>query len=217
MAQLIDCELTDRVRNLPAREGDMREELSTKQIGGWGALLEQDWYEPSVEIAHATLSQKATETGHQPSCVASLRNHPDASGFQRRQEYVCEESELERHLASQRRDKIQDRDMRERYGLSDTRGAEVYRRAIPDRRVLVAGKGHELLFPKLITSEFASALDEIADGGGPKAGQEGRGSFFRDDETPTGEKAMARKSRIYLNACLDDINCCGTPGHGMSA
>jgi len=36
MAQLIDCELTDRVRNLPAREGDMREELSTKQIGGWG-------------------------------------------------------------------------------------------------------------------------------------------------------------------------------------
>jgi hypothetical protein len=28
---------------------------------------------------------------------------------------------------------------------------------------------------------------------------------------------MARKSRIYLNACLDDINCCGTQGHGMSA
>jgi hypothetical protein len=79
-----------------------------------------------------------------------------------------------------------------------------------------------LLLPKLITGKFGSALDEIADGGGPKAGQESGWSLFRDDETPTGEKAVAGKCRIYLNACFDDINCCGwlgmnIEGHGSQA
>jgi len=98
-----------------------------------------------------------------------------------------------------------------KHGLSNARGAEVYRRAIPDSRVLVTRMSHELLLPKLVTGEFGSALDEVADGGGPKSGHESRRSFFRDDETPSGEEAVARKSGIYLDACLDDIDCCYVP------
>ena len=96
-------------------------------------------------------------------------------------------------------------------GLSDARGAEVYRRAIPDGRVLVTRTSHELLLPKLVAGEFAPALDKVADGGGPESGHESRRSFFRDDETPSGEEAVARKSGIYLDACLHDIDRCQVP------
>jgi hypothetical protein len=65
-----------------------------------------------------------------------------------------------------------------------------------------------LLLPKLVTGEFRSPLDEVADSGGPKSGHQSRGSFFRDYETPSGEEAVARESGIYLDACLDDIDCC---------
>ena len=91
MAQLIDGELTDRVWDLPARhhEGAGTSFWITEGIRG---LLEQDRDETSVEIAHAAFAQKARETGDQPGCVALLRNHPDARGFQRRQEHVRKES-----------------------------------------------------------------------------------------------------------------------------
>ena len=95
-----------------------------------------------------------------------------------------------------------------KYGLSNARSAQVYRRAILDSRVLVTRKGHQLLLPKLVTSEFRSPLDEVADGGGPESSHQSRRSFFRDDETPSGEKAVARESGIYLDARLDDIDRC---------
>ena len=44
-------------------------------------LLEQDWDEPSVEIAYATFAQNAGKTGDQPSCKALLRNQSNARGF----------------------------------------------------------------------------------------------------------------------------------------
>jgi hypothetical protein len=75
---------------------------------------------------------------------------------------------------------------------------------------------HELLLPKLVAGEFGSALDKVADGGGPKSGHESRRSFFRDDETPSREEAVARKSGIYLDACLHDIDCCQVPDASAS-
>ena len=51
---------------------------------------------------------------------------------------------------------------------------------------------------KLITSEIATALDEVADGSRPKASRESRGSFFRDNKTPSGKEAVACKCAVYL-------------------
>ena len=77
-----------------------------------GYPLEQNRNETSVEIAHAAFAQKARETGDQPGCVAPLRNHPDARGFQRRQEHVRKESSVDARALrapksdGDRRDKI---------------------------------------------------------------------------------------------------------------
>ena len=90
-------------------------------------------------------------------------------------------------------------------GLSNSRGTKIYRRAILDRHVLVTSKSYKLLFPKLIASEFSSALHEIAYCGRPESGQERRGALFRNDETTPRKQAVARKRWVYLNARLYDI------------
>jgi hypothetical protein len=74
---------------------------------------------------------------------------------------------------------------------------------------------HELLFPKLVTSEFGTPLDEVADGSRPKAGQKSRGSFFRNNKTPSRKEAAVCKCGVYLDTRFDDIDRCGVPGVGM--
>ena len=56
-------------------------------------------------------------------------------------------------------------------------------------------------------------MDEIADSGRPEASQESRGPFFRDDEASSGQEAVARKGRVYLDARLDDIDRCEVTGY----
>lgn len=90
-------------------------------------------------------------------------------------------------------------------GLSNTRGAKIYRRAILDRRLLVARKRHKLLFPKLIAGELCATLHEIADCGRPEASQERGRALLRDDEATARKQAVARKRRVYLDARLNDI------------
>jgi hypothetical protein len=73
-----------------------------------------------------------------------------------------------------------------------------------------------LFLPKLIAGKLASALNEIPYGGRPKAGQESRGTLFRDDDPPTGEEALVYECGVYLNACLDDIDGCEIPSISMN-
>jgi hypothetical protein len=92
------------------------------------------------------------------------------------------------------------------YRLSNARGAEVDRSAIPNRRLLITSDKDEFLFPKLVTGKFGTTLDKVADGGRTKAGQECRGPFFSDDKAASGEEMVARKGGVYLDPCLHDID-----------
>ena len=49
-------------------------------------------------------------------------------------------------------------------------------------------------------------LDEVPDGGGPEAGEEGGGALFCDDEAATGEEGLALHGGVDLYARLYDVN-----------
>jgi hypothetical protein len=61
MAQLVYCELTDRVWNLPGCEIGMIKLVQAERKED-KRLLEEDRNEASIEIAHATLAQQTCET-----------------------------------------------------------------------------------------------------------------------------------------------------------
>ena len=89
--------------------------------------------------------------------------------------------------------------------LADARRAEVYRRAVLDRRLLITRDLRELLLPELVARKFSAALDEVADGGGPEAREQRRGALCRDDAPCTGQEIQFSEGGVDLDARFDDI------------
>jgi hypothetical protein len=92
--------------------------------------------------------------------------------------------------------------------LCDTGGTQVDGGSVFGSSLLVACNLDKLLLPVLITSKLCSSLYKVTHRGGPKSSEKRGRTFPRDNIAPAGEERFARKRRIYLYACFNDIESC---------
>lgn len=208
MAELVHGELADRVGDLsvPAVSGQ-RSAVRRRAERREDALAE-DGQEARVQPGDAFLAREAHEPGREPRCVAALRDEAYARRLERRQQDVSKEPARTRSAQPGRgRSQTQ----MQMHALGDAGRAEVDGGAVADGGLLAAGDLDELLLPVFVAGELGAALDEVADGGGPEAGEERGGALVRDDEAAAGEEGVALERGVDLDAGLDDVNRCG-PG-----
>lgn len=75
-----------------------------------------------------------------------------------------------------------------------------------DGLVRPAGEVDELLLEELVAGKLAAALDEVADGRGAEAGEEGRGALLGDNGAAGADHVVALEGVVDLDARLDDVD-----------
>ena len=166
-------------------------------------VLAKDGQKPRIEPPHALFSRKPREAGHEPSRIPALRHQPDPCRLQRREQNIRKEPIHPSHVHVQQRNRTNKcRDV-----LSRTRSAQIDCRAVLHRGLLVARDLRELFLPKLVSREFASSLDKIADGGRSEAREECGGAFGCYDMSRASEEVQSFEGRVDLDTGFDNVDC----------